>query len=51
MDACRPLVADKMSRITAREGGKAHGQFAGGDADDLLAQPMPEIEFDQRVGW
>ena len=23
----------------------------GGDADDLLAQPMPEIEFDQRVGW
>ena len=28
---------------------EAAGQ--GGDADDLLAQPMPEIEFDQRVGW
>jgi len=23
----------------------------GGDADTLLAQPMPEYEFDQRVSW
>ena len=28
---------------------EAAGQ--GGDADALLAQPMPEYEFDQRVSW
>lgn len=48
MDAGHPLVADEMTRFAAREGGKAHAQFAGGDAIPGLAHGFA---FRANIDW
>ena len=54
-DAVREILAHLGEPVDPPRIAPAHGpplwEAAGSGGDDLLIQPLPEYEFDQRIAW